>query len=91
MYLFREYCDQYGITKLVGEYRSRCLFSKSWNLREAMILKTEDLLKAEFMNDIINATPALCAILKQGVEDKMQQVMFTSMNLMESILKAVKR
>jgi hypothetical protein len=88
--IIREYCEQNGITKLIGEYRSRCLYSKTWALREAVMLKLNQLLKEEFGADIaVNILP-LCAILKLGVEDKIQQVLFAAITLLEQTLKFCK-
>jgi hypothetical protein len=87
----KEYCDQHGIIKLVGEYRARCLFSKSWNLRDAMLIKTQNLLKTEFSSEMVSSIAGLGAILKVGIEDKMQQVMASSTRLLELTLNAAKR
>ncbi len=87
---FREYCEQNAITKMIGEYRSRCLYSKTWALREAVILKLQQLLKDEFGSDIGAHLLPICAILKLGVEDKIQQVLFASITLLELVLKYCK-
>jgi hypothetical protein len=87
----KEYCEQHGIIKLVGEYRARCLFSKSWNLRDAVLIKTQYLLKTEFASNIVSSIPGLGAMLKVGIEDKMQQVMASSTRLLELTLTAAKR
>lgn len=88
---FRESSDQGGITNLIGEYRSRCLFSRTWALREAVINKVHLMLQPEFIRDppgLTSTLPALCQILRVGVEDKIQQVLFATISLLEDILKA---
>lgn len=40
----REIVEQQGIRALIGEYRSRCLFSKAWILREAVLTKVHMML-----------------------------------------------
>jgi hypothetical protein len=77
--------------KLLGDYRARCLFSKSWNLREAVVLKVQELLKKEFASDMSGSLAGLCGVIKVGVEDKMQQVVFSALDLLESVLKSLKR
>lgn len=87
----REYCEQSGIIKLMGEYRARCLFSKNWNLRDAVLLKVQQLVDQDYRADLSAAIPPVCAFLKVGVEDKMQQVVITAVKLLEQVLKAAKR
>jgi hypothetical protein len=89
--LYREYCEQNGITRLIGEYRARCLYSKTWTVREAVGLKLFELLKTEYCSDIAAAMQPLCAILKLGVEDKIQQVLFSAVALLDSLLVECKR
>jgi len=89
--LNREYCETSGITKLIGEYRARCLYCKVWSVREAVISKVIQLLKEDFSNDMGNVITPLGAILKVGMEDKIQQVLFNSINLLEQVLKSAKQ
>ena len=56
---FREFSEQYGITHLIGEYRARCLFSKTWAIRDAVIYKVQMMLQEEFQDKISNCLPAL--------------------------------
>jgi centrosomal protein CEP104 len=87
----REYCDQTGITKVFGEYRARCLHSKVWALREAAISKIMMILSTEYEGDANWYLSAICGVLRIGAEDKIQQVLFNSLNLMEQFLDILKR
>ena len=55
----REFSEQFGITHLIGEYRARCLFSKTWAIRDAVIYKVQMMLQEEFQDKISNCLPAL--------------------------------
>ena len=55
----REFSEQYGITHLIGEYRARCLFSKTWAIRDAVIYKVQMMLQEDFQDKISNCLPAL--------------------------------
>lgn len=84
----RDMSEQSGITGLIGEYRSRCLFSKVWALREAAITKVQMML-GEYCDEnpgINNCLPALCAIVRLGVEDKSQHILLNTVQLMEEFL-----
>lgn len=88
----REFCDQSGITRVFGEYRARCLHSKAWSLREAAITKIIMMLESD--NDVGDANSilsAVCGVLRLGAEDKIQQVLFNSLNLMEQVVGLLKR
>lgn len=77
--------------RLVGEYRARCLFSKTLGLREAVFIKITDLAKKEFLQDVGGTIQGLCAICKIGVDDKIHQILFSAISLMELVLKASKK
>jgi len=76
----REVSEAAGITALVGEYRASCLFSKAWALREAATQKIQMMLTEGDDGGFENAPgisaclPTMAAIVKVGVEDKIQQV-----------------
>lgn len=89
--LNREYCDQTGITRVFGEYRARCLHSKVWALREAAISKVMMLLESEYSGDANAYLAPVCGILRLGAEDKIQQVLFNSLNLMEQFVRILKK
>jgi centrosomal protein CEP104 len=89
----RELSEQTGITNLIGEYRARCLFSKVWTLRDAAITKVQMMLQDEFESEpgIFACLAVLSAIVRVGVEDKIQQVLFSAISFMDAILAATRR
>lgn len=87
----RETAESQGIKALFGEYRSRCLFSKAWILREAALMKIHMMLQSQFQDDIARSLPAFCAVIKVGVDDKMQQVLSTMVGLLDDVLKVARR
>jgi len=84
----KDVSDQSGVTALIGEYRARCLFSKVWTLREAAITKIHMMLESDFDRDpgITSCITALATIVRIGVEDKIQQVLFNTVALLEDLL-----
>jgi len=87
----RDISEQSGVTALIGEFRAACLFSKTWALREAAITKVHMLVGDLERDPGINACiPALATIVRVGVEDKIQQVMFNSIALLEDVLAATR-
>jgi centrosomal protein CEP104 len=89
----RDVSDQNGVTTLVGDYLARCLFSRNWQLRETAINKIDQLLKSEYENTpgITQSIQALATIVRLGVEDKIQQVLYASVTLLDDILSATRR
>jgi centrosomal protein CEP104 len=85
--------DQFGISILIGDYRTRCLFSKVWGLREAVINKVKLLLEEEFMErpGLSQCISALCAIVRVGIDDKLSQLMFSAIPLLDDVLSGIKR
>lgn len=73
---------------LLGDYRTRCLFSKTWALREASVFKTRLLLQTEFANTIgiANCLAALSGIVQVAAEDKITQVFSIALFLLDDIL-----
>lgn len=76
---------------MYGEYRARCLYSKAWTLREAVITKIMRLLEDEYNGDASAYLAPICGVLRLGAEDKIQQVLFNSLNLMEQFLNILKK
>lgn len=79
--------DAAPLIKCFGEYIVRCLYSKTWNLREAALMKLELELNAnayehENPRDLL---AAFSAILKRTVPDKITQVFLTSQQLLLSL------
>lgn len=91
--LFSEVASKYNIISLLGEYRTFCLFSKVWALREAAIYKTRLLLASDFQRDpgISACFGSLAGVVQVGVEDKITQVFFISLGLLEDMLGYVSR
>ena len=82
-----------GIMALLGEYRCRCLMSKTWLLREAAIKKVH-LMLGEFTEDANGDNTYLTTlshVIKIGVEDKIQQVLSSAIELMGDVLKETKK
>ena len=93
-------CESAGMVSLMdtfsnvpgqGEYRCRCLVSRTWLLREAALTKL-GMLRAEgvFLQEppgLAQSLPARAAVIKLGAEDKIQQVLFGAVQLMDGVLK----
>lgn len=89
----REIADSGGIIRMFGEYLAKCLFSKTWVLREAAISKILILMDATGNINGISigqSLNALSVVLKVGFEDKIQQVFFNSLTLLENVLRATR-
>ena len=77
---------------LLGEYLTRCLFSKTWTLRAAVLCKLKlsipTLGSSDFGNGISleNHLPAIAGVIKFGAEDKIAHVFTESISLMECFL-----
>ncbi|CAB1118634.1 unnamed protein product [Ectocarpus sp. CCAP 1310/34] len=79
-----------GLNNLLGDYLTRCLYSKTWSLREAAVLKIKLILPALEEDPGINsALTELCQILRVGFEDKIAQVFLTTLDLLEAVLMSV--
>lgn len=91
--LCREISDNYGIAALIGDYRTRCLFSKVWGLREAVINKVRLLNEEEYSSTVglAQSINALCAIVRVGIDDKLSQLMFSAIPLLDDVLVGIKR
>ncbi len=81
------------MTGLIGEHRAKCLFSKAWTVREAAMSKVLLMLRDELQREpgIAASLPGLCTVIRVGVEDKAQQVLFGAVQLIEDVLRAAKR
>ena len=92
MYAIRESSDSSGLTALVGDYVVRCLYSKTWALRDAAVTKIKMLLVSQFTRDPGTAAvlSAIAAVLKSGLDDKIAQVFFSSASLLDETLNAIK-
>eukprot|EP01032_Pedospumella_encystans_P013581 gene13581-15628_t len=84
----REIADANGIVALLGEYRTRCLFSKTFVLREAVQFKVRLMLTDEFGRDASSLNGALngvVGVIKVGVDDKNQQVLNAAVSVMDEL------
>lgn len=85
--------EQSGIIAKFGEYRAKCLFSKVWALREAVMTKFRLMLESNFFDrDGFEAyVSELATIIRIGVDDKFQQVLFKAVGLLGDVLKCMGR
>ena len=91
---YRSLCEQSGVLNLLGDYCSRCLFSKSWVLRDAAVSKTHmmlmDIMKSPGDSDpvslLTSILPAIIAVCKTGAEDKNSQVNFGAFDLLDEVI-----
>jgi hypothetical protein len=88
-----ELSDQFGISNLIGEYRARCLFSKVWGLREAVINKVRLLLQEQYSENpgLSSCINALCAVVRVGIDDKLSQLMFSAIPLLDDIITGIRK
>mgnify|MGYP006077091709 CR=1 FL=1 len=88
----KDVSDQSGVTNLVGDYIARCLFSKTWVLREAAITKIHMLLESEYEDTpgISSCLQALATVIRVGAEDKIQQVLFNAVALLDDLLRVTR-
>jgi hypothetical protein len=72
-----------------------CIYSKVWGLREAAVHKAQLMLDAGEFKALSNtnsgALKALCTLIMMGLEDKIQQVFFSSLVLLETLLDVASR
>jgi hypothetical protein len=87
----KEFCEQNKLLQLLGEYRARCLFCKQWTVREAVITKIQQLLRTEFTGDVNQYILPITGVIKIAADDKIQQVLFNGITLMEQFLQQLKR
>lgn len=82
---FREPADSSGLAALVGDYRVRCLFSRTWALRDAAVNKIRMLMENDYKNEpgVAALLNPLVLVMRTGLEDKIAQVFFSTAALME--------
>ncbi|CAM9666707.1 unnamed protein product, partial [Hapterophycus canaliculatus] len=79
-----------GLNSLIGDFLTRCLYSKTWSLREAAVLKIKLTLSALEEDPGINsALTEICQVLRVGFEDKIAQVFLTSLDLLDAALVSI--
>ena len=83
-----DYAKQLGIVGLLGEYRARCLFSRTWALREAAVSKTKMMLTNEFEEEpgLNDSVKGVAGVIRVGMEDKFQQVFYATLSLLDEFL-----
>lgn len=88
-----EMAEQSGIVALFGEYRAKCLFSKVWALREAVMIKFRLMVDSNFFDQVGFDTcmSELATIIRLGIDDKFQQVLFKAVALLGDILKIMSK
>jgi len=76
-----------NIESVIGSYRTRCLFSKNWNLREAAIMKIS-IITPSIINSfgVQVCSPILCQLLDLAINDRIIQVLLTSLILLDDCL-----
>ena len=89
---YREPADSSGLAALVGDYRVRCLFSRTWALRDAAINKIRMLMESDYKNEpgVAALLNPLVLVMRKGLEDKIAQVFFSTAALMEEYLALTK-
>lgn len=73
-----------------GEYIVRCIYSKSWNLREAAYAKIDLELNQKKQPISVEHLRCLMGILKRAASDRIAQVFLTSVQLLHSTLEGIK-
>jgi centrosomal protein CEP104 len=82
----KDLATESGISSLLGDYVTRCLFSKQWSLRDAAFAKVKMSLEDGIYGEVSQCGNTVIAVIKVGVEDKMGQVMGSALSLQESLL-----
>uniref|UniRef100_A0A0G4HWC2 TOG domain-containing protein n=1 Tax=Chromera velia CCMP2878 TaxID=1169474 RepID=A0A0G4HWC2_9ALVE len=83
--------DAEAVAAVLGDYLTRCLYSKNWQLREAAILKLDlevtsgKLTKSHNESDPLTLLHCLCQVLKRCLPDRIAQVVLVSAQLVQSI------
>lgn len=77
--------DFTAFSAFLGEYRTRCLFSKNWTLREAALAKTRLLVNEGTWDQSADLDP-LCNISRIGIQDKVAQVYLTALALLDDVV-----
>ena len=89
----RDAADVSGISALLGEYRTACLFSKTWALREAGLHKTRLMLRDELSSDpgIAACLGPVAMVVKGGINDKIAQVFSAAGSVLDEVIAALHR
>ena len=71
------------VESVVGLYRTKCFFSRNWNLRDAVLTKLSLMLHSI---DIEGSALALCIILERAIHDCVVQVFLTGLIVLDECL-----
>lgn len=89
----REISSTHGIAGLLGDYITRCLFSKTWSLREAAVYKTRLLFRDELEPEIgiAGCLTALTGVVRVTSDDKIAQVFLIGLGLLDDVVGALNK
>ena len=76
-----------SIESILGRYRTCCIFSKNWSLREAVIMKTSMLVSTLVNNvGLKKCAPILCLILDRALKDRIVNIILSSFILLDDCI-----
>lgn len=96
----KQVSGQSGIQGYLGEYVTECLFSRSWVLRDAAIIKAQLILTSEVegndegkdaLTALVSCLTPVIGVCKVGLDDKNLQVNFSAHGLVEYTLGLLER
>ena len=81
--------SQTGLIGLLGEYRARCVFSKVFALRDAVLVKLRLMLQmgSHELPQLHEGVPVIANMIKIMMDDKIHQVVSRSVNVLEDVLR----
>ena len=78
------------VVQVFGEYLARCLWSKSWNLRDAALQKIQlELDEGNHGHSLRQLVQVMSIVLKRGVGDKIANIFLTSSLLLQHCVGAI--
>ena len=72
--------------ELLGRYRTKCLFSKNWMLREAALAKITLLVPGICSKTNDDSAELMCSIIELGIDDKNMQVYLAALVLLDEMI-----
>lgn len=81
--------SQTGLIALLGEYRARCVYSKVFALRDAVLMKLRLMLQmgSPELPQLHEGVPVIATLIKIMLDDKIHQVVSRSVNVLEDVLR----
>lgn len=81
--------SQTGLIGLLGEYRARCVFSKAFALRDAVMVKLRLMLQmgSPELPQLHESVPVIATLIKIMMDDKIHQVVARAVSVLEDILR----